>query len=567
MASHDSPIVSSSEDASHQKTGPHPAGTSIPPKTHDEPIAAYEVPRTKRLFQVTTAVTYCLLAAGIVFGYAALKPIFISEGVYRDLCTDDELDRHVGTCYRQELRHVESPASSVTLADGSSVRLNLMFTVAAVSTNCCALPVGALLDRYGPRFTAMIGSLLFAVGCILLAFASRLPFDAYIGGYFFLALGGPFVFIPSFQLSNTFPAHSGLILSMLTGAFDASSAVFLIYRLLYSHTGDSLKPETFFLIYLIVPIFILLAQALLMPSKSYKTVGELVKQVEEEEPDEHDSDHETQNDEQLEVIRNERRLRRASVVSEITELLGPKAVDRQTKEEEKKQRVSGVWGALHGHSAYDQIRTPWFILITLFTIIQMTRINYFVATIRNQYAHLLGDYEKAVQINSFFDVALPVGGIIAIPFIGLALDGTSTPFVLALLVFVATTIGILGVLPYMWAGYANVCLFVLYRPFYYTAISDYSAKVFGFTNFGTVYGLIMCLGGIFNFSQAGLDTLTHRVFGNDPIPVNVFLLLLALAVGITLVGFVWARSRTLRRDLLEMEAERAPETLVPGGSA
>ena len=57
------------------------------------------------------------------------------------------------------------------------------------------------------------------------------------------------------------------------------------------------------------------------------------------------------------------------------------------------------------------------------------------------------------------------------PFIGLVLDHTSTPFVLSLLVFFATSIGILGLLPHLWAGYANVCLFVLFRPLYYTAIS------------------------------------------------------------------------------------------------
>jgi len=39
------------------------------------------------------------------------------------------------------------------------------------------------------------------------------------------------------------------------------------------------------------------------------------------------------------------------------------------------------------------------------------------------------------------------------------------------LVSIATTIGILGVLPYMWAAYANLGLFVVYRPLYYTAVS------------------------------------------------------------------------------------------------
>ena len=88
--------------------------------------------------------------------------------------------------------------------------------------------------------------------------------------------------------------------------------------------------------------------------------------------------------------------------------------------------------------------------------------------------------------------------------------------------------------------------------------------MFGFHTFGKVYGLIMCLSGLFNFSQAGLDALTHRVFHKDPRPVNTMLLLAALLVGLALVGYVWYRSRWLRREYLEAEAEGATETLMPG---
>ncbi len=346
-----------------------------------------------------------------------------------------------------------------------------MFTVAAVSTNVCALPVGTILDRYGPRISGIVGVVLLTLGSLFFAFASDLPFDGYIPGYLFLALGGPFVFISSFQLSNTFPQYSGLILALLTGAFDTSSAIFLFYRLLYQATDASLTPKKFFLAYLVVPAYILVVQLLLMPSKSYKTVGELVTVAEDSTHDVHDSDDELADEAAVQRLREERRVRRESVISEITELLGSKDGTKQAEAEEKKKNISGVWGALHGRTAWQQIKTPWFVLVTLFTVVQMTRINYFVATIRPQYEYLLGDYEKAVRVNEFFDVALPLGGVLSVPFIGLVLDNTSTPFVLALLVTIATAIGVLGVIPEMWAAYANVCLFVVYRPLYYTTVS------------------------------------------------------------------------------------------------
>lgn len=350
-----------------------------------------------------------------------------------------------------------------------------MFTIAAVATNVCALPVGAILDRYGPRFCSLIGCLLIAVGCSLLAFAQDLhPTDAYIPGYLFLALGGPFVFISTFQLSNTFTRNSGLILSMVTGAFDTSSAIFLLYRLMYQRSAGAFAPKKFFLVYLIIPVLIAAAQLTIMPSKSYKTASELAS---------HTAD----------VIRNgngrpsEEPAPRADSPNESSRLLGDDGnrisghatATGESDSEERKRAISGIWGALHGRTATQQLSTPWFALITLFTMMQMLRINYFVATVRPQYTYLLDSSHAATAINNAFDIALPLGGIIAIPFIGFILDNTSTPFVLALLVGLAIVIGALGVLPYTWAAYTNVVLFVLYRPFFYTTVSDYAAKVFG----------------------------------------------------------------------------------------
>ena len=487
------------------------------------------------------AIIYCLFAAGIVFGYAAIKPVLIDEGVFKNLCTEQELKDGTSPCYQQE------------------IRLNLMFTVAAVSTNVAALPIGTILDRYGPRVCGIIGSILLFIGAILFSFAAQIPGDGYTPGYFFLALGGPFVFISSFQLSNTFPQRSGLILALLTGAFDSSSALFLLFRLLYQASGGTLKLQKLFLIYLVVPVFILVVQIFIMPKASYKSVSEVVNEAEAE----------ANAPTPPEVSEEERRMhreRRESTITEISALLDKTANTKRANREDTKNKISGVWGAMHGYSALDQIKSPWFWLITLFTVVQMTRINYFVATIRPQEQYLLGSDKKAKMVNEFFDIALPVGGVLSIPFIGVLLDNTSTPFALAFLVVTATIIGVLGCLPFTWAAIANVCLFVVYRPFYYTTVSDYSAKVFGFVTFGKVYGLIICLAGLFNFLQSPLDALTHVVFKLNPIPVNVILLSLAVVVGAALVSFTYLRSRNMARDRLEDEAEGAEEALMPNAN-
>ncbi|GIC93238.1 putative MFS transporter Fmp42 [Aspergillus udagawae] len=554
------------DESDHGGYGPQ-GSSKLPDEDYPlQTTGAFEVSSTRRICQVIIAVIYCFLAAGVVFGFAALKPVFVREGVYRNLCSSDELSKNQEVCYGQELR------------------LNLMFTIAAVATNVSALPVGTVLDTYGPRVCGIIGSICLTFGALLLSVAASLPFDAYIPGYLFLSLGGPFIFISSFQLSNTFPTRSGLILSMLTGAFDASSALFLVFRLANERTNGTFTTHKFFMVYLIVPAFILAAQLLIMPATSYKTAGELVQQAEAYIADEANDrvDERIGNRSEGERQRNDRRVHRQDVVSKIQDLLGdsnisdvpgldelsrttlPPVIEPQDrvvgKTPPRNTTAGGVWGALHGRSALQQITTPWFVLITLFTILQMLRINYFVASIRAQYDYLLSP-ALSKQLNSAFDVLLPLGGLLSVPFIGTILDTLNTPHVLLILASIATLIGILGCIPHsLPAGYANIALFVIYRPFYYTAVSDYAAKVFGFHTFGKVYGLIICLAGLGNFLQAGLDAVTFKLFGRNPIPVNLVLTASTGTIGAALVGFVWWQVK-------RMDASRAQSMAGKGVDA
>lgn len=458
-----------------------------------------------------------------MFGFAALKPVLIAEGVYRDECGEDELRSGAAVCSEQDLK------------------LNRMFAYAAVLANIASLPVGYILDRIGPRKCGMIGSVIIAAGAGLLSNAKSLSgplIDGFMAGYILLALGGPFVFISSFHLSNSFPRFSGMILAFLTGAFDSSPAVFLVYRLVYERTGLSL--HTFFTLYLIVPAFILFAEILVMPREPYLTVGDVTKVVEAGVPEA--------------PQRTYVKVRQFSVSESTRPLLGSRRhsfdededsesiIDDDTHEEdnivENPTEHAEVWGALHQLSVRDQIKSPWFILMAAFTAIQMLRINYFLATVLSQYEYLLGSKEVATLVNRIFDLALPIGGVLAVPFIGVLLDNFSTPTALLVLFSVSTAIGILGLFPSLIAGIFKIGLLVIYRPFYYTLVSDYTAKVFGFDTFGTVYGLLISISGVISLAQAYLDLLTHVVFNLNPIPVNAILLALTVVSGIGLLAFI-----------------------------
>lgn len=309
-----------------------------------------------------------------------------------------------------------------------------------------------------------------------MSFAFHIPsFDGYIPGNFFLALAGTFLFVPSFQIANAFPKYAGTIVALVTGAFDASAAVFLIYRLVYEASERRFTPDKFFLGYLIVPILIIFALVTVMPKRDYVSTLQLENRIERAEDatyDVHDSDDDIDSQSELNRIRKKRAELRKRRLRQIDGVLGDKD-ERQLRadREEDRQQTSWVWGVLHGLPAHRQMATPWFILITLMTVLQMIRMNYFIATIRSQYEFMLGSVVEADRIGAFFDVALPVGGVLFTPVIGLLLDRLSVPAMLGLIVVFTTVIGVLNSILAVWAGYMTVILFVLLRPLYYSAMS------------------------------------------------------------------------------------------------
>ncbi|ODV82865.1 hypothetical protein CANARDRAFT_214991 [[Candida] arabinofermentans NRRL YB-2248] len=521
----------------------------------------FEATTKRRSLQVACAVVWCLFGAGPIFGFAALKPTLVDQGIYSEVCDFNT------TLSSTELMfsNVLSPLNLVQTNDfvakctTQDLKLNMMFTAGAVLTNVSALVIGRTLDAFGPRVCGLIGATFLFLASIIFINARKISiFDPYLIGYSFMALGGPFSYISSFQLSNAFPEKSGLILALLTGAFDTSSAVFLIYKLFYKSNPVLFKLENFYKVYLFVPLFIAIVQLTIMPSESYLTPppdlipnptpeqSHLVNAASQE-----SHLHEANENTALLAGQPPQPSSAAKRRSSIGEAYKSAYVEDEIEETTKKSNSYSIFGILHGFPASYQFRTYWFVLIAMFATIQMLRLNYFVATVNSQYTYLLGSYERSEKLNKIFDIALPLGGVVSIPFVGIFLDSFSTSIVLAVLFLVSIVIGLLGTIKNSFGlGVLNVLLFVSYRPFFYTSISDYCAKVFGFETFGTVYGSIMTISGIFNFLQSDLDRLTHTTFQMNPIPLNLVLLFVTLIVGGCTVIYVFVESKAYNKKKL-----------------
>ncbi|GAP93123.1 putative major facilitator superfamily transporter [Rosellinia necatrix] len=501
-------------------------------------IAAYKVSAGKRLAQVAFGATMCCIASGIVFGFASLKPILIAEGVYSDLCEIDPSDEKV-------LGAVPCPEQDL--------RLNLFFVAASITANIAALFSGYTLDHYGRRVCYVIAAIFIAAGSVLMGYAFAIPqFDGYVLGNILLSFGGTYLFVPSFRLANAFPKYSGLIVAVITGSFDASAAVLLLYQLAWEATNGSFAPNQFFFAYTIVPVIILVGEFTLMPRDAYETTPDLeqkIEKVHDQTRDIHDSDQDFDSPTELHRVRASRADRRLAKLGRIEEVLGD-AEEREGRalKNEEIQQASGVWGVLHGLPAHKQMMTVWFILILALTIIQMLKMNTFISGVTSQYRYLLQSDRDAEMITKFFGVALPLGGIATTPFIGLLLNRSSVTTIIGVLTAFIAVIGILNCLPFLWAGYLTVVLFVIFRPLYYSAMSDYATKVFGFATFGRLYGVITCISGVLTFSQYGLDILVHGPLHGNPTPINIAFTIVGTAVGLFLTAYVAVKSKNYQEE-------------------
>lgn len=336
------------------------------------------------------------------------------------------------------------------------MRLNLLFITASITLNISTVLAGYVLDKHGRRACYLLSALALFLGgtCMAAAFHySEAPspppppqqqqwpieLDGFLTGNVLLGLGGTFLFVSSYQLSHALPRHAGLVIALITGAFDASAAIFLFYRLAYQASAGRFPPATFFLLFaLVIPALLLLAEFSLMSEPAYYCYYSPP------------------------TTTTTRRERDHQVPITASHTRCP-------------DRAQGLWPPSRTAAAAvrAQMASPWFVLLLLATVAQMTRMNYFIATVRAQYRFLLGGDEQAAErVNGVFDVALPVAGVVTTPFIGLLLNRMPVWGTLAVLTGLVTLLGVLNCVPGSEAAaYATVVAFVLYRPLYYSAIS------------------------------------------------------------------------------------------------
>uniref|UniRef100_A0A8C7XXF5 Solute carrier family 43 member 1b n=1 Tax=Oryzias sinensis TaxID=183150 RepID=A0A8C7XXF5_9TELE len=181
----------------------------------------------RRWWMAVSAIFENLFFSAVLLGWGSLLIMLKSEGFYSHLCTEN-----LTGAPNESFIYYNGWPSCIEQEEV----LNLGFTIGSFLLSAATMPLGLLMDRFGPRPVRLVGSSCFAASCAVMAAAAYNPrvFSILI----FLAVclngfGGICLTFTSLTLPNMFGNIRSTILSLMIGSYASSAVTFPGVKLIY----------------------------------------------------------------------------------------------------------------------------------------------------------------------------------------------------------------------------------------------------------------------------------------------------------------------------------------------